>query len=278
MAVHGSDFPNIMQQLGDAGCALCSALETPPCTNTVCDVDATSGFETVVLGAPLSGAITGNTVIAGCEWQDVLPNEIGLVGTPNLGLRPTTVLGNTVCNVSFRAHGILSCTGSTAPQVSYTACQDSDTSDGDECETGAMGEICQDDPNSTTGGACIIIPPGLPASAQGDAFILSTTRLRVSTNDGADNVFCTADDTYTDTPAAVIPTTTGDASASVLDYGNSNGNTQSEGPEIGTTGPSCAVSRSGSSTGLQLAGAFPGADTVGSPLGDTVTRVLIKCQ
>jgi hypothetical protein len=89
---------------------------------------------------------------------------------------------------------------------------------------------------------------------------------------------CTPDDTYTSTPAASIPTTTGTASATVLDYNNMNGNTQSEGPVGGTPGPSCAVSRSGSSTGLTLVGAFPGADTVGSPLQDTVTRVTIKCN
>ena len=64
----------------------------------------------------------------------------------------------------------------------------------------------------------------------------------------------------------------------VLDYNNTNGNTQSEGPLTGAPGPSCAVSRSGSSAGLTLVGAFPGADTVGSPLLDTVTKVTIKCN
>jgi hypothetical protein len=94
-------------------------------------------------------------------------------------------------------------------------------------------------------------------------------------------VACTPDDTYSATPAAIIPTTTGSAQASVLDYNNSNGSTQTEGPVSGApiTGPNaCAKARSGSSSGLTLAGAFPGADTVGSPLQDTVTRVSIKCQ
>ena len=137
--------------------------------------------------------------------------------------------------------------------------------------------MCQAAPNASTGGACITYT-SLPAAAQGDAYILSTTRLRISSASGPDGVACTPDDTYTATPANVIPTTTGSASASVLDYNNSNGNTQSEGPISGTPGPSCAVARSGSSTGLVLVGAFPGADTVGSPLQDTVTRVTIKCQ
>jgi hypothetical protein len=216
-------------------------------------------------------------VIAGCEWQNVLPNEIGLIGTPNLGLRPTTLSpGITICNTTYRAVGIIACAGSSAPKVSYSICQDSNTSDGDECELG-MGEICQDDPNTTTGGACVTYT-SLPPAAQGDAYILSTTRLRVSTAAGGDGVSCTGDDTYTATPPALIPTTTGSAQASVLDYGNTNGNTQTEGPVAGVAGPSCAVSRSGSSTGLSLVGAFPGADTVGSPLGDTVTRVTIACN
>jgi hypothetical protein len=271
-----SDFPNILQELGANGCALCATLANqPPCMQTVCDIDPTSGFETRVLGAPLTGAIAGNTIIAGCEWQNVLPNEIGLIGTANLGLKSTVVLGNTVCNQSFRTLGVVSCAGSTMPKVSYTACQDSDLSDGDECEPGAT--VCQPDPNTTTGGGCITYP-ALPGATQGDAFILSTTRLRISSAVGGDGVACTADDTYTPTQANIIPTTTGSATAQVLDYNNTNGNTQTEGPVAGTTGPSCAVARSGSSTGLTIVGAFPGADTVGSPLQDTVTRVTIKCQ
>ena len=269
-----SDLPNIFHDLGTNGCALCATLSNqPPCVTTVCDVDPTSGFETRVLGTPLSGAISGNTVTAGCEWQNVLPNEIALLGTPNLGLRPTTVLGSTVCNVSFRTMGVLSCAGSTMPKVSYSGCQDSDTSDGDEC----TGDVCQAAPNASTGGACLTYT-SLPTAAQGDVYVLSTTRLRVSTAVGPDGVACTPDDTYTETPAAVIPTTTGSATASVLDYNNTNGNTQSEGPATGTTGPSCAVARSGSSAGLVLAGAFPGADVVASPLQDTVTKVTIKCN
>ena len=187
--------------------------------------------------------------------------------------RRSSVLGNTVCNIGFRAMGITSCAGSTAPKVSYSLCQDSDTSDGDEC----TGTFCQAAPNATTGGACVTYT-SLPPAAQGDSYILSTTRLRVSSAVGADGVFCTNDDTYAATPAAVIPTTTGTAQASVLDYGNTNGNTQSEGPVTGVTGPSCAINRSGSSSGLVLVGAFPGADTVGSVLGDTVTRVTIACN
>jgi hypothetical protein len=269
------DLPNIMTNLGAAGCPICAQLgSAPPCVSTVCDVDPSSSFETKVLTAPVSGAIAGNTVISGCEWPGVLTNEIGLIATPNLGLKPTTVLGNTVCNGTFRSMGILSCAGSSMPKVSYSACQDSDSTNGDSC---AGGDVCQDPPNGTTGGACITYT-ALPASSQGDAYILSTTRLRVSTANGPDGVACTGDDTYTATPAAVIPTTTGTATASVFDYNNSAGNTQSEGPVTGTVGPSCAVSRSGSSTGLVLVGAFPGADTVGSPLQDTVTKVTIKCQ
>jgi hypothetical protein len=272
------DFPNILSDLGAAGCALCATLgNTPPCVQTACDVDsANSPFETKVLTAPVGGNISGNTIVSGCEWQNVLPNEIGLIGTANLGLKPVVVLGNTVCNGSFRTLGVVSCAGSTMPKVSFSACQDSDTSDGDEC----TGDVCQASPAAGTGGACLTYT-ALPASTQGDAYVLATTRLRISSAVGPDGVACTPDDTYSATPAAIIPTTTGSAQASVLDYNNSNGNTQSEGPVSGApiTGPNaCAKARSGTSSGLTLAGAFPGADTVGSPLQDTVTRVSIKCQ
>jgi len=276
-----SDLPNILGDLGANGCALCAQLSNqPPCVSTVCDVDSSptgSSFETKVLTAPVGGVISGNTIVAGCEWPGVTQNEIYLLGTPNLGLKPVVVLGNTVCNASFRTFGVLSCAGSTMPKVNFSGCQDSDTTDGDECPAPPSPGVCQAAPNATTGGACLTYT-SLPASAQGDAYILSTTRLRVSSANGPDGVACTPDDTYTATPAAVIPTTTGSASATVLDYNNSNGSTQSEGPATGTTGPSCAVARSGSSAGLVLAGAFPAADTAGGPLGDTVTKVTIKCQ
>jgi hypothetical protein len=272
-----SDLPNALQGLGANGCPLCAALSArPPCVATVCDVDVTSSFETKVLTAPLTGAIAGNTIVSGCEWQDVLPNEIGLIGGSNVGLKSTVVLGNTVCNAGFRTFGILSCAGSTMPKVTYSLCQDSDTTQGTDCTVGP-GTICQAKPDATTGGACIDYSGG--AAAQGDAFILSTTRLRTSAGAGPDGVFCTPDDIgVSNTLAAVIPTTTGTASAKVLDYNNTNGDTESEGPLSGTTGPSCAVSRSGSSSGLVLVGAFPGADTVGSPLHDTVTKVTIACH
>lgn len=274
-----SDLPNVFQALGNNGCPLCAALSLrPPCVATVCDVDATSSFETKVFTAPLTGSIAGNTIVEGCEWQNVLPNEIGLIGGSNLGLKPTVVLGNKVCNASFRTEGILACAGSTMPKVDFSICQDSDLANGDQC-TGA----CQADPDANTGGACITYTLG--TASQGDAFILSTTRLRTvpivmgDTNAGPDGVYCTPDDlNVSSTLAAVIPTTTGSATATVLDYNNTIANTQTEGPVVGTTGPSCGVSRSGSSAGLVLAGAFPGADTVGSPLGDTVTKISIKCN
>jgi hypothetical protein len=274
-----SDFPNILSELGANGCALCATLGNQfPCVSTVCDVDTpNSPFETKVLTAPVGGNLVGNTVVAGCEWQNVMPNgEIALIATPNLGLRPVVVLGNTVCNGTFRSMGYLACNGSST-KVNFSACQDSDTSDGDEC----VGTVCQASPAAGTGGACLTYT-SLPASAAGDAYILSTTRLRISSANGGDGVVCTPDDTYTATPAAVIPTTTGSATAQVLDYNNTNGSTQTEGPIVGAPvsggASACANARSGSSTGLILAGAFPGADTVGGPLGDTVTRVTIKCQ
>ncbi len=272
-----SDLPNALQGLGDNGCALCAALSVhPPCVQTVCDVDASSNFETIVATVPLSGSIAGNTIVSGCEWQDVLPNEIGLIGSTNIGLKPTTVLGTTVCNLGFRTFGVLSCAGSSMPKVKYSVCQDSDTTVSNSCS----GDICQPAPDANTSGACITYDTSTAAS-QGDAFILSTSRLRTSTGAGTDGVFCTPDDTGVGaTVASVIPTTTGQAAATLYDYNNTSGNTQTEGPIVGTTGPSCAVARSGSSSGLTLVGAFPGAETASapSPLHDTVTKITIKCN
>ncbi len=286
------DFPNIMQNLGDAGCATCTALSTPPCVNTVCTLAGGSGAETKIGGVPVPVPLAGATVIAGCEWPGVLSNEIGLIGTPNLGFKPSLVLpGIYACNVSFRSVGILACSGSSAPRVDYMTCQDSLIGAGDpsgpndECDVppppGSVA-TCAPDPATAptpTGGACATFTPS--PSVEGDTFVLSTTRLRVSTAAGGDGVRCTADDTYSDdTPPSGIPVTTGTATASVLDYNNADGAVQSEGPATGAVGPNCANARGGNNTGRTLVGAFPAADVANpaSPLLDTVTKLTLVCS
>jgi hypothetical protein len=277
------DFANVMVDLGNNGCALCTALaNTPPCLNNACRVDG-SAAETKVAGSPVAVPLNGFTITGGCQWQNLLSNEIGFVGTINIGLKPTSVLGSEVCNMNYRTEGIYSCAGSSAPRIDYTTCQDSDNTDGpDECPVGP-NTVCQPDPAATVAqppyGACATLATG--PSAQGNVFVLSETRLRISSHKGPDNVFCTADDTYNTTPPAQIPITTGTVSASVLDYDNNNNTTVTEGPITGAAGPSCATVQGGSSTGLSLVGAFPSADTQGppaNPLLDTVTKLTLTCQ
>ena len=52
----------------------------------------------------------------------------------------------------------------------------------------------------------------------------------------------------------------------------------SSGPFSGAAGPNCTQLASGNLTGLVLVGAFPGADTVGSALGDSITSTRLQCQ
>ncbi|HXJ37468.1 MAG TPA: hypothetical protein VMS22_25850 [Candidatus Eisenbacteria bacterium] len=282
-----ADFPNIMQTFGDNGCSLCAALSTPPCVNTVCSLTAASGAETKINAIPVPVPLAGATIIAGCEWPGTLTNEIGLIGTASVSFKPSLVLPTIyACNVSFRSLGVLSCMGSSAPRVDYTTCQDSLIGAGDpsgandECET--PGAICQPDPATAptpTGGACATFTTS--PSVEGDTFVLSSTRLRISTAAGGDGVRCTADDTYSDdTPPSIIPVTTGTATASVDDYNNIDGNVVSEGPVTGAVGPNCANARGGNNTGRTLVGAFPAADVANpaSPLLDTVTKLTLICN
>lgn len=288
------DFPNTMIELEKTGaCPLCGDLATPPCLTSACVLNTGSpNVETKFASpaaVPLPLTLSGVTITTGCEWQNVLPNEIGFLGNANIGLKPTTIIGNTICNINFRAEGVYSCTGSGAPRVSYTSCQDSMRTDagGDECVAGAT--TCAPnpddlDPTNPAGGVCTTFTTA--ASAQGDAFVATTTRLRVSQAVGGDGVACTRDDTYTPTAPGIIAVTTGSATASVMDWNNTDGQTESEGPEFGVLGPSCASIRSGVSTNFRLAGAFPAADVnnmpytglPGSPLGDTVTKLKLTCN
>jgi hypothetical protein len=279
------DFATLLAELGKTGsCALCKDLvEKPPCVTNACRVDGSSA-EVKVGPTMVTVPLNGFTITGGCQWQNLLTNEIGFVGAVNTALKPTNVFGSEICNFNFRTEGIYSCSGSTAPRIDYSTCQDSVKSDGNECVIGPT-TTCNPDPATDpsvpkpASGSCATFTTG--PSAQGNVFVLSTTRLRTSSNAGGDGVFCTDDDTYNATPPAQIPITTGTVSAELRDYNDGDGITVTEGPITGTAGPSCATVRGGSSAGLALAGAFPSADTLGAatnPLGDTVTKLTLTCQ
>jgi hypothetical protein len=289
------DFPAVMVKLAKtANCALCDSLSTPPCLTAACTLDTSSpNVETKAASptpVPLPVTLSGVTITAGCEWQNVLPGEIGFLGSANIGLKPTSILGKTICNINFRAEGIYSCATSTAERIDYSTCQDSDTLNaGDSCTAGATQ--CQPVPDDLdtahpAGGACVTFTPSGSPGGEGTAFVITTTRLRVSNAPGPDGVSCTLDDDYTATDPGIIPVTTGQAQASVVDWDNNAGQTVMEGPVTGTVGPTCDTVRSGVSTGLKLAGAFPAADVSnmpftglpGSPLGDTVTKLTLTCK
>jgi hypothetical protein len=70
------------------------------------------------------------------------------------------------------------------------------------------------------------------------------------------------------TPPNTIVVTTGTADATLRDAGNVPGPDVTSGPFTGAAGPNCTQLAAGNLTGLVLVGSFPGADTVGSPLGD----------
>jgi hypothetical protein len=228
--------------------------------------------------APQNVSVSGELITDGCQYPGLTANETATVGGPSIGLNPTSVLGQNVCTLTIRSEGFTSCTGASAmPNTSYNSCQDSDTSDGDECAAFLGGSpLCLGSPGAGTGGVCTNFTTS--AATAGSSFALATTQLLLPSAAGGDGVFCTSDDTVTLTAPTTIPITTGSASTNLLDGNNTNGNTKSIGPVTGAVGPSCAQNQAGNLSNLRLVGAFPAADTIGSPLMDTLSTTVIQCN
>jgi len=270
-------LPSALTALAGAGCTECQKFITPPCQVHACVLGTGTGATTTVLGVPVPVTLSGSQFFEFCEFPGVLTNELAVVASnPARNFQPALVLGTTICTTTFRTSSVINCSGGTAPTVSISTCQDSDLSDGNECPPPGPTTFCQPNPNSSTGGPCVSLTTS--AAAAGQSFTIATTFLRISTAAGADGVSCTPDDTYLSGAPATIPVTTATATASVLDYGNTNGNTQTAGPVSGLPSPSCAQLRSSNVSGGKLVTAFPNADTTGSPLGDTVTSLSLVCS
>lgn len=279
--------PQIFLELSGAGCALCSRFARPPCTRASCQLGGATGAQTYIVtlnsppNAPQNVPITGELITDGCSYPGLTTaNETATVGGPSIGLNPTSVLGQNVCTNTIRSEGFTSCSGASAmPNTTYTSCQDSDTSDGDECAAFLGGSpLCLGSPGAGTGGVCTNFTTS-PATA-GSSFALATTQLLLPSAAGGDGVFCTTDDTVTPTIPTTIPITTGSATTNLLDGNNTNGNTKTVGPITGTPTPGpfpCAKQQASNLTGLKLVGAFPAADTIGSPLMDTLSTTTLEC-
>lgn len=275
---------NIFQALETNGCALCARFGRPPCQRSACALLqgngaaplAASEAEAKVLNASVTTyvGLSGALLTEGCQWPGLTDDEIATVSGPAIGIKPSSVLGLTACTITIRSEGFTNCDAGGIQNTDVAACQDSDLTDGNEC----TGALCLPDPNANTGGVCVdfTTAPGTP----GNSVAMSTSQIRIVSpgQEGPDGVACTADDTAPATPPATIVVTTGTASASLLDAGNVNGSDVSSGPFSGAAGPGCAQLQAGNQSGLTLIGAFPGADTVGAALGDSITATRLECQ
>jgi len=274
---------NIFQALETNGCPLCANLGRPPCLRSSCPLLAGDGAaplaaseaEAKVLNASTTiyVPISGELITEGCTWPGITTNEIATIGGPGNALNPSPILGQTACSLTIRSQGFTNCSAGGIQNTNVSVCQDSNLSDGNEC-TG----LCLANTDTNTGGACFSFTtsPGTP----GNSVAMSTTQIRIVAPGqvGPDGVACTADDTAPPTPPNTIVVTTGTASATLLDAGNTLGNDVTSGPFSGAAGPGCAQLAGGTLTGLTLVGAFPGADTVAGPLGDTITTTRLQCQ
>jgi hypothetical protein len=275
---------NIFQALNQNGCAICADLGRPPCLRASCPLLAGDGAaplaaseaEAKVVDTTLTQyvPISGELITEGCQWPGVTNNELATVGGPGNALNPSSVLGNTACSLTIRSQGFTNCGAGGIANANVSVCQDSDLSDGNQCTTG----LCLSDPDANTGGTCFNFTTA--AGTPGNSVAMSTTQIRIVSPGqvGPDGVACTADDTAPPTPPNTIVVTTGSAQATLMDAGDVPGPNATSGPFSGAAGPNCTQLASGNLTGLVLVGAFPGADTVGSPLGDSITATRLQCQ
>ena len=106
--------------------------------------------------------------------------------------------------------------------------------DGNDCSG-----LCLVDPDANTGGTCFSFTTA--AGTAGNSVAMSTTQIRIvaPADVGPDGVPCTADDVSAPTPPNTIVVTTGTASATLRDAGNTIGNDVTSGPFSGAAGPGC---------------------------------------
>ena len=283
---------NIFQALSTNGCGLCVLLGRPPCLRASCPLLAGNGAAPLAASeaeakignaaATIYVPISGELITEGCQWPGLTTNEIATVGGPGNALNPSVVVAGppdlVACSLTIRSQGFTNCGPGGIANTNVSACQDSDLSDGNQCSAGPSG-VCLTDPNANTGGACINFTTA--AGTPGNSVAMSTTQIRIVTvpgQEGPDGLACTADDTAPPTAPSTIVVTTGQADAVLRDAGNVPGPDVTSGPFSGVAGPGCTQLAAGNLTGLVLVGAFPGADTVGSALGDTITTTRLQCQ
>lgn len=116
------------------------------------------------------------------------------------------------------------------------------------------------------GGTCT--PPSTMGCPMGSTLCIPTT--------GADGTACTGDDLLAPNSPTTVPFTTGTATATIYDYSNTDGVTQTFNIGPGTPIASCGAMAASNLTGLKLVGAFPALD--GATTSDTITTLSIECQ
>jgi hypothetical protein len=281
------------------GCPLCARVATPPCFQQSCAL-AAGTTATAHAPASFSIALVGEIPLDVCRDDTVLPNEFVLVGRPAKTLNRALVFSTNVCIRLTGAEGYVACAGSTAPKVSYVACQDHLVNAPDVDECAGVGVSCgasRSDPipehaGAENGGPCFDFNPASPAAGAGLALATIEMTLIDSAQRGADGIACTDDDLAPEPLVLTVPLTTATAQGFVFDAVASPGNGIAPAATTGI-GFGCTAISSGSLTGGKLVGA--GTTLHGFCLGaacddpatvpdegavpiDTVTMFSLACQ
>jgi hypothetical protein len=281
------------------GCPLCARVTAPPCVQQSCTLGAGTSA-TAYAPAAFSLALVGEVAIDVCQDSGVLPNEYALVGRAAKTINRALVLTESVCTRVSGAEGFVACTGSTAPKVSYTACEDHLVNAPDIDECAGVGVSCtapETDPipehaGAQNGGACLGFSTAAPAAGSGFALATVEITLVNSGQKGADGIACTDDDTAGAPIVLNVPLTTATATGFVFDAVASSGNTIAPGAATGTAF-SCPAIPAGNLAGAKLVGAATAmhglcltaacddpataADEGAVPI-DTVTMFTLACQ
>lgn len=252
----------------------------PTCTSTVCSFSLPNS---VTYYSPQINPISpyaiplpvnGTLIMDVCEGGGI-PDALILGGSKTQTSPPINLGSPRLCPTTVNVVGYCDCgPGVAAPGYSYQLCRDSNTTTGDLCATGTA--ILSDDPGSSNNGP-LYAEFGDTSVDGGCAGVLNWRyQIVLPLEEGADGVYCTADDTAAVLPATRIPFTTGITEAIIFDANDIDGFAISNYPVYGIPAASCGNLRSHVLTGMRFVGSGIAMDE--GPWGDNIVEINLTCN
>jgi hypothetical protein len=276
-----ADTGAIFSALADAGCVQCKTFTNPPCSRRVCAGVVNIDLEELGLAAQTTALIPMDM----CSNSGILGPDMAVVGGQDviLGKVDLIATGQTICLHGERILGRRAGLGTSASAVNLKICQDHIQGDGNECSgICSTPQADTEHVGVTNGGACIAFTDDGPAG-EGESILLARAQMSVvcdgvgcgADTRGPDTLPCTADDTAP-VRKFIVPLTTSESEAEILDADNTDGVTITS-----ISSPGAPIDFDNVTPALigTWVGKLPGLHGIdGSPDTDDIVRIEVECS